>query len=124
MIILDTNYMVAMSDREKDANDAVMRWIKEGRGMATSAAAWMEFCTGPIDPVDWESMEWLLEDRILPFGRVEAELAARIYRVARCRCDDRMDTMIAATAIVAKASLATRNVRDFARFVPFGLKLA
>jgi predicted nucleic acid-binding protein len=116
MIILDTNYMVAMSDREKDANDAVMRWIKEGRGMATSAAAWMEFCTGPI--------EWLLEDRILPFGRVEAELAARIYRVARCRCDDRMDTMIAATAIVAKASLATRNVRDFARFVPFGLKLA
>jgi predicted nucleic acid-binding protein len=113
-----------MSDREKDANDAVMRWIKEGRGMATSAAAWMEFCTGPIDPVDWESMEWLLEDRILPFGRVEAELAARIYRVARCRRDDRMDTMIAATAIVAKASLATRNVRDFARFVPFGLKLA
>ena len=124
MIILDTNYMVAMSDREKDANDAVVRWMREGRSMATSAAAWMEFCTGPIYPEDLESMEWLLEDRILPFGRAEAELAARIYRVARCRRDDRIDTIIAATAIVSKAALATRDTRDFTRFVPFGLKLA
>jgi predicted nucleic acid-binding protein len=124
MILLDTNYMIAMVNRERDANDAVLRWIQQGRGVATSATAWMEFCTGPIDPEDLQSMEWLLEDRILPFGRDDAELAARIYRVARCKRDDRMDTMIAATAVVAKASLATRNIRDFTRFVPFGLKLA
>jgi predicted nucleic acid-binding protein len=36
---------------------------------------------------------------------------------------DRLDTMIAASAILAGAELATTNRDDFAAFVPHGLKL-
>jgi predicted nucleic acid-binding protein len=66
----------------------------------------------------------VLEDRVYPFGRAEAECAARLYRAAGRKKPDRLDSFIAATAIIAQAPLATRDRRGFQRFVPFGLKLA
>jgi predicted nucleic acid-binding protein len=124
MIFLDTNYMIAMVNRETDANEAIKRWLQQGQDIATSSAAWAEFCTGPIDPEDLASMEWLLGDRIISFGKTEAECAARLYRSTRCQHEDRMDTFIAASTIVAAASLATRDRLGFQRFVPLGLKLS
>ena len=36
----------------------------------------------------------------------------------------RIDAMIAAAAIIAKAQLATANIEDFKPFLPLGLKMA
>jgi predicted nucleic acid-binding protein len=124
MILLDTNYMIALVSRELDAIESVRRWLEEGEEMATSSAAWSEFCTGPLESDDRVLMESLFEDRIVAFGRTEAEYAARLYRQARCKRGDRLDTFIAATAIVSAAALATRDKRGFSRFVPLGLRLA
>lgn len=123
-IVLDANFLVALADHDSSATSLAKEWLQLGKSIATSCVAWAEFCTGPIDPADMQSMEWLLEDRILAFGQAEAECAARLYRIAGCKHQHRMDSFIAATAIVSRAPLATRNHRDFRRFVPFGLKLA
>jgi len=40
------------------------------------------------------------------------------------RRGSRFDCLIAATAILAQAQLATANQTDFKAFVPYGLKLA
>jgi predicted nucleic acid-binding protein len=124
MIVLDTNFMIAMVSRETDATDQVRRWMQQGRSIATSSVAWSEFCTGPIAPEDRAALEWVLEDRIISFGKAEAECAAKLYRSARCKREDRIDTFIAAATIMASAALATRDHRGFRRFVPHGLVLA
>ena len=60
-------------------------------------------------------------------SRTRSELlreAARLYnQVGRVR-RLRVDTMIAAAAILADARLATRNRADFEAFQPLGLRLA
>ena len=123
-VFLDTNYLVALVYSDVAAGDEVRHWIQQGREPSTSAAAWAEFLSGSLEGADRRAIEALLEDRVAPFGKSEAECAAHLYRVGRCKREDRLDTFIAATAIVADGWLATRNRRDFLRFVPFGLKLA
>jgi predicted nucleic acid-binding protein len=123
-VFLDTNYLVALVYSDLAAGDEVRRWIQQGRMPSTSAPAWAEFLSGSLDSADRRAIEVLLEDRIAPFGKAEADCAAHLYRAGRCKRENRLDTFIAATAIVADGWLATRNRRDFLRFVPFGLKFA
>ena len=60
---------------------------------------------------------------IIPFGEPHAKEAARLfYAVGRSR-RFKFDSLIAATAILANAELATVNAADFQSFVPHGLKL-
>lgn len=124
MIFLDTNYLIALVIRDVVVNHDVTKWIGNGETIQTSAVAWAEFLTRPVGADDLRRLEALLNSQIVPFHALEAECARQLYRDARCKRDQRLDSFIAATAIVAGGSLATRNVRDFARFVPFGLKLA
>ncbi len=116
--------MIAMVRRETEATEAVRRWMQLGQSIATSAAAWSEFCAGPVVPEDRAALEWMLEDRIISFGQAEAECAARLYREAQCKLEDRIDSFIATATIMAAGALATRDRRGFRRFVPHGLKLA
>jgi predicted nucleic acid-binding protein len=46
-----------------------------------------------------------------------------LFQKTRARRKNRLDTMIAAAAILAGAVLATVNQNDFERFRAFGLKL-
>ncbi len=65
----------------------------------------------------------LLGSRILPFTKADAEFAGQLFQAPGVKRAQRLDTMIAATAILEGAELATVNVSDFAPFIPFGLKL-
>jgi predicted nucleic acid-binding protein len=64
-----------------------------------------------------------LSGGIAAFEEIQAAEAARLFnaigRIRRLRTD----TMIAATAIVAGARLATSNMEDFRVFIPHGLKM-
>jgi predicted nucleic acid-binding protein len=64
---------------------------------------------------------FLLE--IVAFGREQAEEAARLFNAVERKRSLRMDSMIAGTANIAGARLATRNRRDFALFTTHGLTL-
>jgi predicted nucleic acid-binding protein len=68
--------------------------------------------------------ESVLETRIVPFGAAEARLAAELFNKTGRRRGSRFDCLIAATAILSQADVATVNQADFKAFVPHGLKLA
>ena len=99
-------------------------WLEANLTLAASSIAWMEFVSGPVSAPAIESIRHTLGDRILAFTSAEAELAATLFNAVGRGRALRYDCMIAATAIVAGAELATRNVADFRLFVPHGLVLA
>ena len=66
----------------------------------------------------------MLQSRIVSFGQPEAVLAAELFNKTGRRRGSRFDCLIAATAILAQAEMATVNQSDFKVFAPHGLKLA
>lgn len=65
----------------------------------------------------------MLDRKIVDFTWREAEEAARLFNLSGRRRGSHADCVIAAAAIVAGVPLATFNVADFQRLVPFGLVL-
>ena len=124
MIHLDANYLIRGNQAGSFEDTALRGWLEENLTLAASAIAWMEFVSGPVSAPAVESIRHTLGDRILAFTSAEAELAATLFNAVGRRRALRYDCMIAATAIVAGAALATRNVADFRLFVPHGLVLA
>lgn len=130
---LDADWLIAVAelyhDHHAEADAAVKHWLIEGHQIATSAIAWSEFLTGKkkrrsVD--DAMRSESVLNGGIVEFGETEAEVSADLFnQIGRPRAKRmRRDCLIAASAIVAGAELATFNIGDLKRFVPFGLRIA
>jgi len=124
VIHLDANYLVLGTQAGSPEDAHLRRWLKGNRTLAASAIAWMEFVSGPVSLPVVDSLRAALDDRIVPFTAAEAELAAALFNSLGRRRALRYDCMIAATAILSGAELATRNAADFRLFVPHGLTLA
>lgn len=124
MIHLDTNYLIGMLVKGSAQAQAVDGWLAAGESLGTSAIAWAEFLNGPVAAVETEQVRTVLQSRIVPFGMPEAVLAADLFNQTGRRRGSRFDCLIAATAIAAKADIATANTSDFKVFAPLGLKLA
>jgi predicted nucleic acid-binding protein len=99
-------------------------WLAAGQTLAASAIAWTEFLNGPVTPLEVSRAEAVLQSLIIPFGKKDAALAAELFNQTGRRRGSRFDCLIAATAIVAQAEVATVNQSDFKIFVPHGLTLA
>ena len=124
MIHLDTNYLIGLLVKGSAQAIEVDGWLAAGDSLAASAIAWTEFLNGPITPSEISSANAVLQSRIIPFGPPEAALAAELFNKTGRRRGSRFDCLIAATAILAQAEVATVNQSDFKVFVPHGLKLA
>ena len=124
MIQLDSNFLILGTIASTPQASDLRRWLSQGEAASTSAVAWMEFVTGPAGTEVIESVRQMIEDRIIPIGRDEAELAANLFNQVGRKRALRYDCLIAATAILAGARLATSNRSDFSLFVPHGLELA
>jgi predicted nucleic acid-binding protein len=83
----------------------------------------MEFVTGPVLPTAVRSILQTLSGGVMAVGRREAELAAVLFNATGRKRPMRYDCMIAASAILADAELATNNIGDFLPFTPHGLRL-
>ncbi len=123
VIHLDANYLILGASATNAENSHLQAWLRRGEPLGTSAVAWMEFITGPVAPAVVDSVRRVLEDRIVPVGPDEAELAARLFNAIGRKRSARYDCMIAATAIQNDARLATNNVADYRAFAPLGLRL-
>ena len=124
MIHLDTNYLIGLLVKGSPESGDVDAWLAAGQTLAASAIAWTEFLNGPTAPLEVSRAEAVLQSLIIPFGQKEAALAAELFNKTGRRRGSRFDCLIAATAIIAQAEVATVNQSDFKVFVPHDLKLA
>jgi predicted nucleic acid-binding protein len=124
MIHLDTNYLIGLLVKGSPQALHVDGWLAAGQPLAAGAIAWTEFLNGPVSSLEATRAEAVLQSRIVPFGRPEAVLAAELFNQIGRRRGSRFDCLIAATAILAQAEIATVNQSDFNPFTPHGLKLA
>jgi len=123
VILLDTNYLIRALVDQTDEAAQVSEWLDEGEELCTSAISWYEFVTGPVDTDGVELIRTVLQGRILPFVQDTAAEAARLFNAAGRMRRLRVDAMIAASAIMVNAFLATENTADFAAFIGEGLRM-
>ena len=123
MIHLDTNYLIGLAVRGSAPAQNVDQWLATGEPLAASALAWTEFLSGPVSAADIALVESVIAGNIVGFEKPTAVFAAQLFNQTGRRRGSRFDCLIAATAIASNASLATENKKDFASFIPFGLKL-
>ena len=123
MIHIDTNLLIASIDPSHEHAKLWPRLLAAGDSFAVSAVAWTEFRSFLIPDQQLLALDRLLGGGVLAYERNHAELAGELFRRTNAKRKNRLDTMIAATAILAGSELATANQADFKSFVSFGLKL-
>ena len=124
MIHLDTNFLIGVVNRDLPIEQALTKWVRQGETFAASSIVWAEFLNGPVSSQYVQQMNVLIGGRVVPFGKAEAEMAARLFNQSGRRRTSQPDCFIAATAICAQAALATQNQKHFALFTAAGLQMA
>jgi len=122
-IHLDTSFLIRALDPTYAEWAKLRGWLRARRTVVMCVLAWGEFLCGPLDEVD-EAVARRVAQRHIPVTTAEATEAARLFNHAGRRRNSFPDCLIAATAIVAGAELATSNPADFGRFLDAGLMLA
>ena len=122
MICLDTNYLIlGLSEGTREAQQLVA-WTQAGESLITPMLAWFEFRCGPVTSVQIRTMRAFLRDVVI-FDEAQAIEAARLFNAVGRMRTLRVDALIASSAVVAGARLATNNREHFAPFVACGLQL-
>lgn len=123
MIHLDTNLLIDLVTIGSPHIAVIRQWLESGEKLAVSAIAWSEFLNGPHTKQQKDAVQAIVEGRILDFSAKEAEQASRLFHYTGRKRGSHSDCMIAACGMTQDASVATRNIGDFEKFVPYGLKL-
>jgi len=122
-VLLDTNYLIKALIPNSTEAEQIGAWVEEKIDLITSSIFWYEFLCGPVDERAVEVMEMILQGRIIPFTADQAREAVRLFNSTGRKRSLRVDSMIAAAAILSNAALATDNYRDFSLFEELGLTL-
>lgn len=122
MIHLDTNVLIALPVLARQRHSLAQR-IGRGEPVATSSLAWFEYLCGPIDDAEAQLVRAAIGGHIVSVDDAIAEHAAVLFNNAGRKRSLRTDSLIAGTAILAGAELATYNASDFAPFTKHGLEL-
>ena len=123
MIHLDTHILIDIVTADSPQLERVRGWLSDGKKLAASAIAWSEFCNGPHSSEQKNAVFAILQKKIHPFDAQQAEQASKLFHLTGRKRGSHADCMIAAAAMSNGAPVATRNIKDFQKFVPYGLKL-
>lgn len=123
MIHLDTNFVVRALIPGTPEDVQLQKWIRAREPLGVAALVWGEFVCGPVTPSQIAHAAVVLGEPVV-LDRQTAEAGASLFNASGRRRGTLVDCFIAATAMRAGASLATKNTRDFRRLVPAGLVLA
>jgi predicted nucleic acid-binding protein len=123
MICLDTNYLILGLQQGTAEARELVAWTKAKEPLITAMPAWFEFLCGPVTPNQIATMRAFLRE-VVAFGEPQVTEAARLFNAVGRKRTLRIDSMIAGSAVVAGARLATNERDDFAAFAPYGLQLA
>jgi predicted nucleic acid-binding protein len=123
VIHLDTNILIDIVTANSPQVSLVRQWLLDGRVLTASAVAWSEFLNGPHSHGQKDAVRSVLAGGIRPFDENQAELASRLFHITGRRRGSHADCMIAAAALAKRDVVATRNLKDYQRFVPHGLML-
>jgi len=124
VIHLDTNFLIGVANRHQPVERAMVAWLQAGESFCASSIVWAEFLSGPVKQPEVRQMDVLIQGRVLPFGRADAEVASRLFNNTGRRRGSMPDCCIAAVAIRAGVPLATQNRKDFSLFAVDGLRIA
>jgi predicted nucleic acid-binding protein len=119
---LDSSFLIRAVSRGTPEETTLLRWYRERRVLGISCLVLGEFRCGPLSPGTADAALRLVH-RYLPLGTREAAAAAELFNVTGRRSRSFADCLIAATALVDGAALATCNRADFQRFADAGLVL-
>jgi predicted nucleic acid-binding protein len=122
VIHLDTNFLILAVSRDTLESRKIDKWLSEEREIGLSAVAWTEFQCGPVSDRAVHAAA-LLTGKPVAFDGLDAVTASGLFNFGGRRRNSIVDCMLAAVAIRSGAAFATNNLRDFERFVPFGLDL-
>jgi predicted nucleic acid-binding protein len=123
VIHLDTNILVDLVTAHSPQVAIIRQWLLEDEKLAVSAIAWSEFCNGSHTREQKDAVRAILRGGIVAFTEEQAEQASRLFHFTGRRRGSHADCMIAAAALCQRQAVATRNLPDFERFVPYGLRL-
>ena len=124
MILLDTNVLIEILDKESSEGDRLLKALSEGgEDVGTTSINMHELLYGLKKYA--KSVEKVGRLRVLPYEKEDAEVSSRLELMAerRGRPVRRIDTMIAAVAINRSARLSTLDSRHFEQFTQDGLHL-
>jgi predicted nucleic acid-binding protein len=122
VICLDTNYLILGLSQGTPEAQQLVAWARAGESLITPMLAWFEFRCGPVTPVQIRTMRAFLQD-VMVFDETQAIEAARLFNAVGRKRTLRVDALIASSAVVAGAQLATNNREHFAAFALHGLQL-
>jgi predicted nucleic acid-binding protein len=122
MIMLDTNFLIALEQPGSEADRQVRAWIAAGERIGVCSIVWTEYLCGPLTPAKQTAADALCRWKE-PFLPADAAVAAHLFNASGRRRGTLTDCMIAAVAIRCRATFATRNEADFEPFVVHGLNL-
>ena len=124
VIHIDANLLVLLMQDYTLSNPVIAFRAKGGRCMA-SAMAWSEYRCGGQEGMPDEEIRLTRDmlEGVIPVDELIADRAAELFVLGGRRSRSLADCIIAATAILAGAPLATRNREDFLRYEPAGLQL-
>jgi predicted nucleic acid-binding protein len=123
LILLDTSFLIRALVARSVQDRQLRHWLADKTPIGISSIAWAEFLCGPVRPAMIEVVRRFVTVRAV-FDEDDAQLAAQLFNESGRRRGSLADCMIAATAIRARAALATANAADFRRFITAGLELA
>jgi predicted nucleic acid-binding protein len=122
LILLDTSFLIRSLVAGSAQDRQLRHWLADKEPIGISSIAWAEFLCGPVQPAMIEVVTRFVTVRAA-FDEDDAIQAAQLFNESGRRRGSLADCMIAATAIRARAALATSNVADFRRFCAAGRSL-